>query len=730
MTEIVWTGCGHDCGGRCLLKAHVEGGVVTRLETDDREEPQLRACLRGRASRQWLYSPERLKYPMKRVGERGEGKFQRISWDEALDTVVHELKRVKEQYGPASIFLLFGSGSPGQLHSYLPIRRLLNFFGGCTQRWGGRSAEGATFAARATYGTIACGNTRDDLVNSRLIIMWGWSPAESIQVTRTSYYLTRAKEAGARLISVDCRLGDSAASLGAQWIPIKPGTDAAMLIAMAYTIIAEDLYDHEFIEKYTIGFDQFRDYVLGDEDGVAKTPAWAEAITGVPASTIESLAREYARCKPGALIPGFAPGRTAYGEQFHRAASILAAMTGNVGIHGGSAAGFERAPVIERFGKNLPTGRNPLQGPSLSGTLEITPRLKTRVITSRIWDALLSGKQGGYPADFKLLYMLCGNPLNQHLDINKGVAALKKPEFIVVHELFMTATAKFADIILPIDTSFERNDIYRPWTYGTWFIFSNKAIAPLPECKSDFEIACELAQRLSINNFSDKTEDEWLREIVKLDANLSRDISDYEEFKARGVKKLHLPSPCVAFEAQIKDLAPFPTPSGKIEIYSQRVAEINNPKLPPIPKYIPAWEGPGDPLVEKYPFQLITAHVKSRAHSTFDNLPWMKELEPQTIWINGKDAREYGIKDGDKVRVFNDRGELIITAKVTERIMPGVVNIGQGAWYQPDEKGRDQGGCPNVLTKDEYSPGGAFPCNTALVGLARLSDNQGNRDAF
>ncbi len=175
--------------------------------------------------------------------------------------------------------------------------------------------------------------------------------------------------------------------------------------------------------------------------------------------------------------------------------------------------------------------------------------------------------------------------------------------------------------------------------------------------------------------------------------------------------------PTIPDQEEILDLEnnPIPTPSGKIEIYCQRIADLNNPDIPPIPKYIETWEGPADPLIEKHPLQLLTFHHKTRAHSNFYNNPWLMDLEPQRIWINTTDAQQRGSGRGDEVRVFNDRGETIIQANVTERIMPGVVALGQGAWYKPDEKGRDRAGNPNVLTRDEYSPGGAFPSNTILV---------------
>ena len=652
-------------------------GRITRIETDDGEEPQLRACLRCRAYRQRVYSPDRLQYPLKRVGERGEGKFERISWDEALDTIARQLIRIKEAYGPSAILLLFSGGDDGWLHSGGLMAKLLTSMGGYTATWGLHSNGGGKYAALATYGSLHTGNTRDDLLNSRLIILWGLNPAVSIMNTNTSWYLAQAREAGIPIVSVDPRYTASTAVFAHQWIPIRPGTDAAMLIAMAYVIINENLQDQKFLDTYTVGFNQFKNYVLGKEDHVPKTPAWAEDITGVPATIISNLAKAYATTKPAALLPGIAPGRTAYGEQYHRATMTLTAMTGNIGIHGGNAGEiawhgpettgwsiYDFARLGPSLGQRMKSGSNPVDAaPPRRNALPLSEKLwpgwtsSARINRFHLADAILKGKAGGYPADYKLLYMLKVSYLNQYSNSNKIIRALKKLEFIILHEQFMTPTAKFADIVLPANTFLERNDITLAGAtpfYGSM----NKAIHSLYESKSHFEIAVELAAKLGITDYSDKTEEEWLREVV----NGCHDIPDYDTFKREGVHKVKLSEPIVAFEKQIKDPTnhPFPTPSGKIEIYSQQLADMNNPKLPPIPKYIETWESRNDPLAEKYPLQLITTHFKRRNHSQFENIPWLRELDAQAVWMSSADAQDRGIKDGDEVRVFNDRGEMII----------------------------------------------------------------------
>jgi anaerobic dimethyl sulfoxide reductase subunit A len=732
---IVNTGCCHDCGGRCVLKAHVKDGRILRFESDTGEIPQIRACARGRAYRQRLYSPERLTRPLRRVGERGQGRFEPISWDEALNTVAGQLKRVKAAYGNSAILFLPGTGNQGMLHGPTAPGILLHQFGGFTRYWGIPSYEGALFASMATYGTIRTGHSRDDLMSSKLILMWGWNPANTIWDPETSLWLARARENGARTIAIDPRFTDTAAVLADRWIPIRPGTDAAMLAAMAYVIVTENLHDRAFIARHTTGFEAYRDYLLGREDAIAKTPEWAAAITKVPASAIAELARDYAESKPAALIAGWGPARTAIGEQYSRAAAVLCALTGNIGIAGGYASGFMRAYSSRETGhlmkkdpklkidksKGIPSA-NPVENGApprpdslykLSGGTNAT---SARIHQSKIWDAILRGRAGGYPADLKMAYIVASNCLNQYPNSNLGARALKSLEFIVIHEQFMTATACFADIVLPVNTFMERSDIAPPWLGSPYYIYLNKAVEALPETKSDLSICRELALRLDLpQDFFNLPEEQILRQFVAR----RKDIPDYDAMQRDGVLKIHLPEPVVAFKEQIADPDnhPFPTLSGTIEIDCGHLAEMNNPRIPSIPKYLGHAEHYDAPPAKKFPLQLLTAHSKIRTHSTLERVPWLQELESQGTWINPVDAAPRNISDGDRIEVFNDRGRIRTTAKVTERIMPGVVNVCQGAWYAPDADGVDVGGCANTLTLDEPSPGGAFPMNSALVEI-------------
>lgn len=730
--KVIPSVCCHDCGGTCPLNIYVKDGRIIRIEARDVGYPSLRPCSRGLLYHYRVYASDRLKYPMKRTGERGEGKFARISWDEALDEVVNQITRIRDTYGPAAIFSLPWAGPFGRLHNADVLIRFLNMVGGHTTRWGGASYQGGLFASLATYGMLKTGNDRADLLNSKMIILWGCNPAETIFGTETRWYLMQAKEKGTKIICVDPRFTSSAAAWASSWIPIRPGTDAAMLVAMAYVILEQGLQDQCFLDTYTIGFDKFRDYVIGIEDGVAKTPDWAERITGVPADTIRTMARQYATTKPAAIIPGYAPGRSARGEQYHRATATLSAMTGNIGIHGGATACLDlstsalppreiESPRDYIGYSDVPVPPNPVERDALLheyAVKGIRQHTADKVSPTKVWDAILKGKGGGYFSDIKMLYVVGGDGVNQLPDTNRAVQAIKKLEFVVVHDQFMTPTAKFADILLPATTWCERNDIKLPWGFGHYALYANKAIEPLYESKSDLDIFTELAAKMGISGYNDKTEDEWLRLFAT-----KHGIPDYDAFKVSGFYKLETPEPYVAFRNQIEDPDhnPFPTPSGKIEIFCQRIADFNRQDvLSPIPKYVEGWEGPTDPKHEEYPLQLITTHSRRRIHSQFHNIPWYRQLEPHEVWINPMDAKLRDIKGNEQVKVFNGRGAISILAKVTNRIMPGVVSIYQGAWYDPDPSGLDRGGCVNVMARGEHSPGGAFCSNTALVQIKKI----------
>ena len=291
--QVVRTICNSHCGGTCEMQVHVKDNKIIRIEPDDRPGYP-RMCARGHAYRQRVYAPDRLLYPLKRTGPRGSGEFERISWEEAADTVAAALQQVKAQYGNAAILHFCSMCDPHTLNHVGAFHRLLCQFGGYTAPWGFISHEGATFAAGLTYGArrkfVQTEHGPDEYGKSKFIIMWGWNPATTDLGSLTNFALMRAKENGTRILTVDPRFTDSAAVFAEKWVPIRPGTDAAAFLAMAHVVITENLQDQAFIDRYVTGYDAFKAYVLGDEDGTAKTPQWAAAISGIPADTIAAMA--------------------------------------------------------------------------------------------------------------------------------------------------------------------------------------------------------------------------------------------------------------------------------------------------------------------------------------------------------------------------------------------------------------------------------------------------------
>jgi anaerobic dimethyl sulfoxide reductase subunit A len=685
-----------------------------RISTDPRkwtpEEAPLHACVRGFGQLERLHHPDRITRPLRRTGPRGSGQFERIGWDEALDLVARQMLRIRAAHGPAAILDCSRTGSLSMLHSRSTVKRLLHMFGGCTELWTNISAEAEVFAVRHTYGAKAdyksAGREPTDYVNSRLILMWGWSPGDGTFGTGTLQYLKLAKRRGARIICVDPRRTRTSWELADQHVFIRPSTDTAALIAMAHVMVTEGLQEQAFLDRHVLGFDEghlpagapagssYRAYLLGETDGVPKTPEWAAAITGIPAATLRALAVELATTKPAALQTGYAPGRTLYGEQFHRAAYALCAMTGNVGVPGGNAGTSNGA--TGRCGiQALPTGENPTGA---------------RVSSPLLADLLERGRAGGYPADVKMIYSCAGDLFNQLPNVSRIVAGAENLEFMVVHDHFVTPTARYADVLLPATTFWERNDVHTPWAgAGHYAIFMQQAIPPVGECRNDLDICAALAERLGIVGYNDKSEDEWLRELTR------HAIDDYDTFRAKGLARLPAPEDAVAFAREIRDPEryPFSTPSGKIELYSQSIAAKPDPyglgPIPAIPTWIPE---PADPL---HPLRLITPKSRARTHSIHDNQPVLSRADRDDLWMHPEDAAARGVADGQRVCVFNHRGRTLIPVRVTDRIAPGVVSIKEGAWFSLDALGRDTAGCSNLLTPDRSSPAGATPFNSCFV---------------
>lgn len=713
--KTIMTAGRNNCGGKCSIRATVQDGCVIDLDTGcGIGEPTLRACVRGRGYRKTYLSGQRLRYPMKRIGERGEGKFERISWDEAEEIIASEWTRIKEQYGVGARYVNYGIGVSATMRPDSFVKRLLALDGGFLGFFGSYSFACTAYVTPYIYGDKFAGNSVEDTLQSKLIILWGHNPAETNFGSQRNYLMMQAKEAGTRIVVVDPRRSDSVIAMADEWIGIRPSTDGALCDAMAYVIYKNGLQDQAFIDKFCIGFDEdhmpdgvpkelnYRNYLFGGLDGISKTPSWAENVTGVPAETIERLAIEYATTKPACIMPGFGNQRIRNGEQTVRGMAALCCLTGNVGVAGGGTGGAQF--VREEPQPTYPIGENAYPG-SISCFLWTKAIEKGCRMTAKEDNVQGMDK---LDSDVKMLFSLASNLLaNQHADINNSVRILKdtsKCELIVCSDVFMTPSVKFADILLPAPSFLEDNNITMPWRSGHYLLCNNRVIEPIFGCKTEYDWVAGVAERLGLYEVwaGGKTSQEaWLEALYNETRKKTPELPEYAEFQQNGGYAYRNPKTYIAYADQIRDLEhhPFDTPSGKIEICSKRLYDIGNPaEIPAIPCYTPCAEGPDDPLREKYPLQLSGWHTKRRCHSIHDNNPWMEEVEPQRLWIHPEDAKVRGIEDEDMVEAFNDRGRMRVRAKVTDRVLPGCVATSEGAWYTPDENGIDTRGSINILT--------------------------------
>jgi anaerobic dimethyl sulfoxide reductase subunit A len=781
--ETVVTSCAHNCGSRHMLVAHKKGDVIVRLSTDDgryqldghfgkdtEAEPQLRACLRGRSYRQRLYSAERLLHPMMRVNAKGEaGRFKRVSWDEALDFVARRMLEIKQKYGNQALLdQSYAGASYGVLHKSDQIEgllgRFLGMFGCRTNSWSVPSYQGTTTSSRWTFGTIEDGNEDDTYAHSKLMIMWGWNPAYTFHGGNTFYYMRLAKQRGCKFVLVDPQYTDSASAYDAWWIPIKPNTDAAMMAAMAHDIFVNGLQDQAFIDKFTQGMDagtmpewaagspngkeNFKDYILGKYDGQPKTPEWAAGICGVPASDIRKLARMYAETKPAALKASWAAGRNAYGEQYNRMAAALQAMTGNIGVLGGCAEGVGKAWHAEAVAYPYDDWANVWYA-SIKSDRWAHIVLNYPNVTREeagLWPR--EDELDGVVPNIKGIFWQGSNWFNQLTNINKELEAVRKMELGVCLDSTITPTGVYAaDVLLPVATHFERHDVALPWYKGHYYIHRPKVIEPMGESKTDMQIFTELAYRIgdiwpegygqfgkTYNPVADRTyfdtpdrvDEAYLRAWWQNVQHHQGVTMSWEEFKQRGVYKFILDQPHVAFREQIEKGERFQTYSGKIEILSSELASISDwPKtkygyhVPSIPTWIEPWESLNSAKTAEYPYHLISPHPRWRTHSIFNNCAWLRETYEQEVTVNAADAHKLGLRTGDTVELWNERGRVVVPVYVTERCMPGVLVLHEGVWMDVDENGVDRSGNPDFLTLDEPSPAGAFAYNTVLCNMQK-----------
>lgn len=688
----------NNCGGRCRLLVEEKDGSIVSIKGDPAYPDKL-PCIKGLHYAKTFLCEERLTKPLKRVGKRGEGLFEEITWEEAVDLIAKEMKRTRETYGPSSRYVHYGWGVEAVLNGNSMAKRLLRLDGGHLNYYNSYSTACTNYTTPYLYGTQYSGSSFDTLEDSKLIILWAHNPAET-KFDNLMDCLRKAKKNGARIIVVDPRKTPTVKALGAEWIGIKPTTDCALMDAMSYVIWREDLYDHFFVEERCLGFDKYFAYLEGKEDGIAKTPAWAAKITGISEECIVELARSYANTKPAALMQGYGGQRHSNGEQFTRGGIALACLTGNVGISGGWASGAGQCQIVDM--PSMPMPENPV---------------KEEISVFTWTDAILQGK-------IKMLFSIAGNALiNQHSDINRTKQILEDEtmcEFIVCSDLFMTSSAKYADLVLPATSLLEDENLITPWNQGSFLGVSNQVIPPIGESRFEFEWLREVAEKLDIaEEFSCGHSDykEWLKQIYE--DYRSADMPSYEELKKEGIYRFPNPPKVVAFEAQRKGEKPFDTPSGKVEIYSPTLEAMDDDRIPSVPGYVEVKEGPGKS--EKYPLQLIGWHTKGRAHSVGFHNKELQKRYPQILWMNPADGKARGLVSEDVVEVWNDRGRMIVPVLLTEEIIEGVVAIAQGAWHQADKEGRDIAGSMNVLTSQEPTPlAKGNPQHTNLVEVKKL----------
>ncbi len=786
-SKWVTAACWHNCGGRCVIKANVVDGVVTRIKTDDTHADsadwfQQRACARGRAQRQLVFGADRLKYPMKRKNWapgggkkelRGKDEWVRISWDEALDIVASEVKRIREKYGKEAILDAVGS----------EIARALNITGGVVERWGkvswGTWAEAYHEITGVPGNGSNAGNDRMRLRKAKLIVMWGSNPAWSSNGSPT-YHFLQAKKAGAKFIFVDPLYNNTASVLADQWIPIRPGTDTTMLLGMAYHMIANNLHDKNFLDKYTVGFDtdhmpegtdpknNFKDYVLGTYDSLPKTPEWASKICGVAPQTIRQFAQELATTKPAQIQSAGAPARINNGECLPHAMLTVAWMTGNVGIPGSGvgpamhvSAGNAGPALVTAGGGGDPAVPNPLVKPP-------TDRGGLNTINNcEIWEAVLGGKytagsQGKKDINIQMIISTgFGSPLNQRAGAQKGIKAHRKVEFVLADGLNLASHCKYADVVLPATTIWERAGSFQTGNRDM-LIWADQVTQPLYEAKDDIWIAREIAKRLGAdpdkiylpspmqrvyNSLAGakvmKNDGSGMETLVTITEDDIKEMGvtgkpqqgriSVKEFREKGVysvpRSMDDNFGYTAFEGYVKDPVKnkVATKSGKLEIYCQAVSDwvksCGFNTKDPLPKYEPPIEGYEETLKDpKYPLQLYTIHYMRRSHSSFDNLPWLRELYPQEFFMNPVDAQARGLKNGDTVKITSRHGSVIRPVYVTDRMMPGVTTLGEGAWIDMDEEeGVDKGGATNTLNGDYATGQGHSGHNTCIVQVEKYS---------
>lgn len=720
--------CRPNCGGACRMNVHVRDGRVVKTSMKPMPDPRYnRICLRGLSNVQRINNPKRIKYPMKRVGERGEDKWKRISWDEAIKTIVDNMNRISDKYGKQANSFISCSGSYATLSSPFSgtLTRLKNVM---EATFISISLDTAYFSGmgRVIGGTLFVqGNEPADYANAKNVIVWAASITEA-QI-HNWHFIADAMDKGAKLIVIDPFYSPTAAKSD-EWLSVRPGSDPALALAMMNVIIKEDLTDKDFMRDHTVAPFLVRadnklflrqsdltgqevaegaedQYLVWDNDsnqvlpvdqatdpafegtfevnGVSVTtsftllkeavdlfpPEEAAKITDIKPEVIRKLARMYAD-GPTTIVPGFGTDRYDNGQLHGHALAALASITGNIGKSGASAGLFIPYNPFTTIFNFLEFAMPDMKmGPTIS--------------VIKLGEIMKTGKFMDKPFPIKSLFVHVGNPVNTMAQQREWLDnIIPKMEFIAIADMEMNDTARYADIVLPVAHWFEQEDMI--FTGNTTQLqWQDKAVEKAFESKTDSEIARLLAPGLGVDEYFKESDEEFLRLLLDSDACRALGIT-FDRLKKEKALRAMPGSPEDPFI--YGKGGNFPTPSGRAEFYVEDPQPYVNfgqefdpegERLPTFRPPIEAW--PENPLYEKYPLVTITTRERWRVHSQWAKTPWLRELDPEpTVKINPIDAKERGIKNGDIVEVYNDRGHVILKAVLSEAIRPGMLNVARG----------------------------------------------------
>ncbi|MDP8163312.1 trimethylamine-N-oxide reductase TorA [Pasteurella skyensis] len=754
------------------IRAKVENGKVSQVKPFeyDKHPTEMIKGIKG-----LIYSESRIRYPMVRldwlknreksdVAQRGDNRFVRVSWDKALDLFYEELDRVQKNYGPWALHTAnVGWRSTGQFHSCgNHMNRAVGMFGHSVTSAGDYSTGAGQVILPYVLGSteVYSQGTSWDVIlkESENIIFWSSDPVKNLQVgwnceTHEAYkYLDQLKEKiaakGVNVISVDPVVTKTQNFLGCEHQYINPQTDVAMMLAMAHVLYTEKLYDEDFIDTYTVGFEDFVPYLMGEtEDKVAKTPEWAEKICGVSADKIREFTRSLVG-KRTQLIFGWAIQRQQHGEQPYWMGAVLASMLGQIGLPGGgisyahhySSVGVSSsgAAMPGAFPLNVDEGQKPVyDNKDYKGYSAVIP-------VARVTDSLLyagetinyNGKKVVY-APYKMAIFSGCNQWHRQSEHNKMKKAFQKLETIVSVDYAWTATCRFADIVLPACTPFERNDIDGYGSYSARGVIKmEKLVEPLYDSRPDFEIFKDLCKRFGKEKEYSRGMDEmqWvesLYEDCRKENKGKFEMPPFAEFWKKGYVLFPEGKPWVRHADFIEDpeLHALGTPSGFIEIFSNKIAEYGYNNCKGHPMWFEKEErSHGGPKSDKFPFWLQSCHPDKRLHSQMCQSKELRETYAiqgrEPLFMNPEDAKKLGIAHGDLVRVFNDRGQAIVGAHLSDDYPSGVLRLQEGAWYSPlgaEEGAIDTYGSPNTMTLDIGTSelAQAVSANTCLVNVEK-----------